>query len=224
MDFPRYFCEDNLHTFNIVGYIDDFDRYIDGKAYANRDGNIYIYSSTPLDPYDRADKVPRFWSTPKGLEFIEDGTKNGLYTLDNTIACTLDEIIDATPEGYVPYDEEMIADMNSSMGVYIPTISEKDDYLKRLVKEVILAKKVDISSYKSRMDKKYRLTNMKSALDGTTKMTVTVFLMWADLLNFKFEIKVTDAGPSMLPIGGVMKYNSVTDEITLEKEEEDDDE
>ena len=215
-----FIFDDGVGSLRVMGEISDGTEFINGKAYIRvSDGSVFKYSSVPINRDEYGKNVPVFWVDSDGYQFIEERVTEGgnkKYHVDNISYCDMNRVEQDTPIGSNFYNEVEMNDMNSSSEVYIPKIGPNDDYLKRLVKQVILDKKVDINSYKSRMDKKYRLTNMKSALTGTTKMTVPVFLLWADLLNFKFTIDVSDAGPTPLPIGGTLHYDSTTNAITKE--------
>ena len=162
--------------------------------------------------------------------YLEDRTPTHLYNVNSPAyhSCSVEEIDRNTPEGIQLYNESEIADMYASQSVYIPVIDErKDDPMKAMIKETILRKRVDINSYKSRVDKKYKITNLRSALVGETKMTITNWQVWADLMNFKFKIIIEDAEPNVpAPIGGKIIYDSATNTRTFvpESEYEDDEE
>src|SRR5699024_2023527 len=73
---------------------------------------------------------------------------------------------------------------------------------------------VDINRYKSIMDTPYALTNMKSALCATTKMSVTNFLMWVELLQVDFSILVTDNGVDKVnPLREGLLYRSTDNSV-----------
>lgn len=221
------------HTFAIVGNIEPGKiNYIPEKGYVRDDGNIYIFCKSRPDAYSlRYSNVARFWLDENGVPiYLEDRTPNHLYNVNSPAyhRCSVDEIDQNTPEGIQLYNESEIADMYASQSVYIPVIDErKDDPMKAMIKETILRKRVDINSYKSRVDKKYKITNLRSALVGETKMTITNWQVWADLMNFKFKIIIEDAMPNVpAPIGGKIIYDSATNTRTFvpESEYDDDDE
>lgn len=127
--------------------------------------------------------------TPAGPEETQ---KN--FSIDKMVNYSYEKILAETTGNEVLYDEDMLNDMNSARSKFIPIVNKKDDYLKKLIKYVIIKKDVDINRYKSAMDTPYALTNMKSALIASTKMSVTNFLMWVELLGVDFEILVEDNG------------------------------
>ena len=209
------------HVFPILGNIEPGKTdYIRSKGYIRDDGNIYIFSAkAPDENMMRYSAVPRFWFDENGeLQYLEDRTPKHLYRVDSAgfSDCSVKKIDEQTPEGVQLYNEAEIADMYASQSVFIPVIDEvNDDPMKAMIKEVILRKHVDINSYKSRVDKKYKITNLRSGLVGTTKMTITNWQVWADLMNFKFKIIIEDAGPTPLPIGGKIIYDSATNTRTF---------
>lgn len=219
------------HTFTIAGNIVPGKRdYIPSKGYVRDDGNIYIfYETPPSNMILRNSSIARFWFEGDDLVFSEDKTPDHIYNINSPAycCCSVETIDHNTPEGFQPYNDAELADMWASQSVYIPVINEqKDDPMKAMIKETIIRKHVDINSYKSRVDKKYKITNLRSALDGETKMTITNWQVWADLMNFKFKIIIEDAGPTPLPIGGKIVYDSATNTRSFIPEgmDEDDDE
>ena len=218
------------HTFSVVdNIVDGKTDYIPSKGYVRSDGNIYIFSETKPDVMiTRYSNVARFWLNDDGsLSYLEDKTPDHLYSIHSPAfhTCTVDEIDQNTPEGIQMYDEAEIADMYASQSLFVPVINPtRDDPMKMMIKETILRKRVDINSYKSRVDKKYKITNLKSALMGDTKMTITNWQVWADLMNFKYRIIIEDAGPSPMPIGGRIVYDSATNSMSFVPETECDDE
>ena len=104
--------------------------------------------------------------------------------------------------------------MNAATSIFVPTINEYDDPLKKLIKQVIISKKIDINRLKHRMPQKYGLTNMKSALVGKTKMSINNFNVWCELLGITYEVIITDNGSdSQNPLPNVIHYASDSDRI-----------
>ena len=114
--------------------------------------------------------------------------KEYLYKLDMT------GIINNTNENEELYNEEALADMNAATSVFVPIINENDDPLKKLIKQAIIDKKIDINRLKHKMPQKYGLTNMKSALIGKTKMSISNFNIWCELLGISYYIELGNNG------------------------------
>lgn len=172
----------------------------DGKGYVIN-GIVYVYYrkkpkrvTSPV-PFFTLEEIPahdgfKYESkTPAGPEETQRN-----FSIDKMVNYSYEKILAETTGNEVLYDEDMLNDMNSARSKFIPIVNKKDDYLKKLIKYAIIKKDVDINRYKSAMDTPYALTNMKSALIASTKMSVTNFLMWVELLGVDFEILIEDNG------------------------------
>lgn len=180
-----------------------FGEYVEGKGYV-KDGIVYQYHKEK--PKRVTSPVPYFYiiRTEK-----KDGTKQEqlvtkyplsreetirTFGIKRLVDISFSRIVNETNGDEVLYDAAMIDDMTAARSKYVPDINKDDDCLKKMVKYMILNKDVDINKYKSVMDTSYALTNMKSALISKTKMSITYFLMWVELLGVDFSISVTDNG------------------------------
>ena len=89
--------------------------------------------------------------------------------------------------------EEPPAVLETSQNAFIPTIYDDDDILKRIIKEVLVDKKIEI-----RASKKYRnnydITNLKSGIQKMTPLSIKYFTKWIEILGLEVEItcKYTD--------------------------------
>lgn len=217
-NFPLYLPFRGDRTYSILGYIGQVDTYIDNKGYIDEStGKIYICSK---------DKPPVHDDTP--VIYVKD---DGTYTLKDVNAPQVAEvfrdaylydlsmptILNTTKEHEVLYNAEALADMNAATTVFIPTINETDDPLKKIVKQLIISKKIDINRLKHKLPEKYGLTNMKSALIGKTKMSINNFNMWFELLGATYEITVSDNGTdTQNPLIGQIRYSSDTNRLVEE--------
>ena len=90
--------------------------------------------------------------------------------------------------------EEPPAVLETSQNAFIPTIYDDDDILKRIIKEVLVDKKIEI-----RASKKYRnnydITNLKSGIQKMTPLSIKYFTKWIEILGLEVEItcKYTDS-------------------------------
>lgn len=84
--------------------------------------------------------------------------------------------------------------INNNSDIYKPSITEDDDFLKYIVKQIILSKKINLRDYKSKFPNEYALNNMKSGLNRKTKMTVPNFKSWCEILGVDWEMTVFDNG------------------------------
>lgn len=130
------------------------------------------------------------------------------YSIDNINELTPSSIFDTVSENsdkfFQPDDIETI---NNNSDIFTPTIKPDDDFLKRIIKEAIIDKKVNLKNYKDRFPNEYALNNMKSGLNKSTKMTVTNFVKWAEVLGLDWKVIVDDSGDD--------KFNPLTKTIVL---------
>ena len=145
----------------------------------------FFYTSILLDKDD-----------DKTIKFIEPDEKyKNKYSIDNINELSIDNIfkaIDENIDNFVqPEDIEII---NNNSEIFRPSLKPDDDFLKYIVKKAILNKKINLKNYKDRFSNEYALNNMKSSLSKTTKMTVTNFVKWCEILGLDWEIVVKDSG------------------------------
>ena len=210
MNFPQYISTLE-RTVSVVGFIDTKENedenfvFNDGKGYVDKDGLIWIYSANGK-PKNK-NEYPYFWyNKDKEMKFSnpEDDVKKK-YSIENMIDMSVVNIIDTTDPNEELFDEEAINTMNSSVAFYSPDINDEDDFLKKIVKCVIIMKGIDINRLKSKTGEKYDIPNMKHALQHKTKMSVSYFCKWMELLGCNFEICISDntndkTNPLKLPI------------------------
>lgn len=117
------------------------------------------------------------------------------YSVDHIVEVDEESILDmvtSNPDNFL--QQEDIELINNNRELYIPTITEEDDFLKYIVKKTIIEKEINISDYKSRFPSEYALNNMKSGLKRTTRMTVPNFISWCEILGVNWEITISDNG------------------------------
>ena len=133
------------------------------------------------------------------IEFVPSEYEYDHYRISRIKELNIDKIFENITnheEDFVqPEDIEAI---NNNTEIYIPTLKDDDDFLKYLVKKIIIEKKINLKNYKGRFSNNYALTNMKSGLNRSTKMTVTNFKMWCEILGIRWEMVVEDSGEDKL--------------------------
>lgn len=131
------------------------------------------------------------------------------YSADKVIVLDIDKLVDRiSSDDFL--SPEAIEQLNMSSDYREFVINPDDDFLKILVKTVINAKKINLKIFGSRLPKRHNLANMINSLDSTTKMSVKYFMIWKELLEFEFEINVTDDSLSVVPMHKTVTYTSVT--------------
>lgn len=219
MNFPAYLTFKD-YVFTINGYIEDTDVYVKGKGYIEKEtGIIWICK----------DKIPKKIDYPVFTINDSDNFKlhkefNGKqdvldkFNIKSLEDLSTEKIVNSSSEEDVLYDEAAIHDMNSSNGLFIPTVESKDDFLKKIIKSVIINKEIDVKRLQHRFPEKHGLPNLISALKGKTKMSTTNFLMWAELLGFNFNISIINNGSDDInPLPKELTYVNTEDKIVIEE-------
>lgn len=136
------------------------------------------------------------------------------FSIEHLTPMDVASISDSLVEGEKLYNEEAINDMNMAASVFVPVVNETDDFLKKVVKQTIINKNIDINRLKSCMSKNYGLSNMKQALIQKTRMSTTNFMLWAELLGIDFNVIVKDNGRDKIsPLKHPLVYDSYKDSI-----------
>ena len=211
--FPQY-VSGNARAVSVVGYITDTNfNYEDGKGYLDDDGYVWIFCKNGKPK--NSDEYPYFWIEDENITYsIPDDDIRDKFNIDNMIDISLVNIIEKTKPNEVLYDEQEIQDMNSAASFYVPIINDSDDFLKKIVKNTIITKGIDINRLKGKTDQKYVLPNMKAALENKTKMSVIYFCCWMELLGCDFQIDIIDNGlDSTNKLKTDLIYTSNTDKV-----------
>ena len=208
----------NERCVNVIGVIkkdDDIAKgiYQDGKGYIDDDGNIWIYCGEGKPK--NQNEYPYFWITDGKLDFSSPSKlTRDIFKVDNLTDLSSVNIIDTTIAGKPLFNEREIEDMNASSSFFVPTIYESDDFLKKIVKTVIIEKGIDINRLKVKTGEKYVLANMISALKNSTKMSVIYFAHWMELLGCDFDITIKDNGEDQDPLENNLIYQSRRDLVS----------
>ena len=195
--------------------LENSETYTDQKGYIDQDGFIWIYSASGK-PF-AANAYPYFWFDEKisNFKFSDppEDIKNK-FSVANLSKMAIEAIIQNTEDNEVLFNEEEIADVNAGADVFVPCIKESDDFLKKIIKKVILDKNIDINRLKVKVDQKYQLPNMKAALKNDTKMSTNYYQTWTNLLDVDFQIIITDNGEDKQnPLRWTLIYDSYHDKV-----------
>lgn len=168
------------------------------KGFGYIKGNfVYIYRGK-LSKHDKKDLKPGIYSKDTGeYVFVEPTTENEkeTYSVNNVIELNIDKIFDEISTKKDQFvDAEDIEVINNNAEIFVPKIKENDDFLKYIVKKAIIDKKINLKNYRHKFTNQYALNNMKSGLQKDTKMTVTNFKIWCEVLGLKWKMIVEDDG------------------------------
>lgn len=162
---------------------------------------VYIYRGKK-EKYKKDEMLPGIYmNTRSEYEFLEPrtATEQAEYSTDFIVELNTESIFEeiaGKKEDFLdPHDIEVI---NNNQEIFVPTFREDDDFLKHIVKKAILDKQVNLKNYKSKFPNQYALNNMKSGLNKETKMTVTNFKSWCEILGLKWRMVIEDDGTDRL--------------------------
>lgn len=188
LKFPQYLNSKNK-TVTVCGIINNNTEFVDGKGYVDDDGYIWVYcQNKPMV----IDVYPYIWIENDEIKYSTPSEKiKNEYSIKKLKDLSLVKILDSTEPREVLLDKTALQYINTGSAFYVPTMNDSDDFLKKLVKSVILKKGIDINGLKAQTGASYVLANMKSALESSTKMSVKYFLCWMELLNCDFELSIS---------------------------------
>jgi hypothetical protein len=179
-------------VYPITLYDESLTEYNENTAYIN--GNyFYVYrgekskSSSFLKPgiYKDPSNNTYFRVDPVSDEDKETYLAiNKIATLDTNeiikVANLNDDIFTAAPE---------------SSKIFMPSLTNSDDILKRLAKQALIHKNIDLDKIKDRFTDKNALFNFKQVIKGDNKLSILIFDRGMDALNLKYTIIVEEKDP-----------------------------
>lgn len=214
--FPR-FLPFKSRTYAVRGYIGDVETYVDNKGYVDKETDkIYICSKEHPPVHSDVPILLIREDHSQEKKDVTNSKTDELFVLNNTYELSYNKIEENTSGDEILYNEEALADMNAASAVFVPIINEDDDSLKKVIKQVIIEKGIDINRLKHRMPQKYGLSNMKSALIGKTRMSISNFNVWCELLGVSYDIVISDNGTDKInPLEDDIHFTSDTNKITI---------
>ena len=200
------------HTYMVAGYIKDYkplygedpdggltmSDFKENKGYVDDNGFVHIFRENP----DPKEIIPWFtvqMSPNTGKPFITFNKRknqniSSAFRIEHVGDLSISSIIKNTTDGPVQYSADVANDIARATSTFIPEINENDDFLKKLVKQIILEKGVNIHKYKQKLPKSSNLPNLQQALRGSTKMSPRFFITWMELLQCDFTVTIRDSG------------------------------
>ena len=183
----------------------------EGKAYVIGE-YVYPYWG-PTTVESNIDKLPVGIYKHDGeycFRPVSSNQEKELCSIDNITVTSLPAIwkeVQTNTDNFITdEDREMI---NSNVKEYRPTIKTNDDPLKKLVKQAIIDKGVNVNLFKGVFDEKHGLTNIKSTLSNKSNLTMMKFLQWCEMLNLNYKITVYDNGEdNYYPLLHELNYDS----------------
>lgn len=203
---PVFISGDSYYAIEMIGkHFEECAAYVIGDY-------VYPYMGT-VTVDDNFDKLqPGIYKYGTVYHYVPVRTKaeKETFSVDNITSISLTSIwneVTNNKENFISEeDREMI---NSNVKEYRPTVKDNDDPLKKLIKEAIIEKGVNVNLYKGAFEKKHGLTNTKSTLNSKTNLTILKFLQWCEILGLNYKISVYDNGQDKhYPLKTELRYDS----------------
>lgn len=153
--FPQY-INTNERTVSVNGVMKEKDSkedYENGKGYINDKDEIWIFmDKEPAKNIVNA--YPYFWFNKKNEKEYSEPSElmRSIFRIESLQDISVLNIINNTDPNEQLYNEAEILDINASANFYIPIINKDDDFLKKIVKLIIIEKGIDINRLKSKTE------------------------------------------------------------------------
>lgn len=198
-----------------------------------KDGYVYIYRGD-------ISKQKRFksglFTDKKGNKlFAMSEDEKEKYAFENVKDDSIHSIVEQAKKINPKIKRKIMKEINKSSDIYVPELDENDDFLKHLVKLMLLEKKISLKDYKDKFKKSHDITNIKASLDTKTSsdgkrgsLTINNLLKWLEILEMDIEVIFKDSRTSEDPCFKIFKYDAengyeIINEEGYEGTEEDDD-
>lgn len=180
----------------------------------------YVKGSTVYIWFDKKPKnstIPSFYYDKELKDYIfinplnTDTIKE--FSVDRIRDISIERINKDLKENEELYTEEQMEYITRSQSDYRPTINPDDDFLKQIVKELILTLNINVNKFTSKFKEKHTLINMKTGLVGKTKTSPKIFSKWMELFKLDFTIVVNIKGVKDNKHNGYILYKSKDNQI-----------
>lgn len=163
LKFPQY-INTSERTVSVNGLMKENDSpsdYEDGKGYLNENEEIWIFcKKKPGNNVVNA--YPYFWFNKDNKKEYSDPSDlmKHIFRISSLQDISVLNIINNTKPDEKLYNEAEIIDINASANFYVPIINKEDDFLKKIVKIIIIEKGIDINRLKSKTEMPKRILGM----------------------------------------------------------------
>lgn len=159
--------------------------YLKGDYYYVFRGSLQDKGATPDKPGIYIDSVT---GTPVLFNPSTDAEKKEYTYADKISSSTASEIVDK-----INRREVQVFVLPEASRSYCPTITEADDILKRVMKQAIIDKGIDLERFKHRFVDKNALFNFKQVLKGDNRLSMLLFDRGTEAFNLRYTIIVEEA-------------------------------
>lgn len=207
--------DDAVYNIALLGDLSDDSEFDDETAYI-MNNVFYLFKGVPkkstlenLKPgiYENKDGNPKYFI----VEPLTDEEKEK-YDVTSHVASLISESIIDTANT----KEDLLIAIPESAKVFQPELCDDDDLLKRVLKQILINKNVDLDRYKERFRNKNELFNLKQVIRGKNKVSFLIFNRGIEALNLRFSIIVEERGDTDIVGAKLSKPIVVTSEDTYE--------
>ena len=159
-------------------------RPVKGVAYIYKD-HVYIYEGK-LSKTTYMEPGSMYRDDTNTLKFV--APIDDQHDVDKIVVVNKDALAKVSDDDLKTFDPRL-AELNES-NVFAPTINPEDDILKRAIKMTLQEMKIDLRAYKDRFRNEYDITNMKSAINKPSNMTIKYLVKWCEILDLDLSVNV----------------------------------
>lgn len=187
----------DTEVYPIELYNPELKSYKENVAYV--DGDYYYVYHGEKSSKSSFLKPGIYKDTSSGEYFKVDPStdeEKELYkSIDKIATINTDEIIKI-----VNTKDDLLVAIPESTKIFMPSLSNADDILKRLAKQALIQKNIDLDKFKNQFKDKNALFNFKQVIKGDNKLSILIFDRGMDALRLKYTILVEEIDPKN-PIG-----------------------
>lgn len=203
-----------LKNFMVDGIFDelsyDHHNFKNSRGYVK--GNIvYIWADKkPKNP-----PIPTIYYDKELHDYVfidkTDVETSKYFTIDKIRDISMEKIEEDLSDHENLYSEEQMEYITRSQSEYKPKINPGDDFLKQVVKKIIMSLGINVNKFMNQFNEKHTLINMKTGLAGKTKTSPKIFSKWMELFKLDFTIVVNLKKATKQ--GGYILYTSKDNQI-----------
>lgn len=155
-----------------------------GVGYIYKD-HVYIYEGK-LSKTTYMEPGSMYRDDTNTLKFV--APIDDQHDVDKIVVVNKDALAKVSDDDLKTFDPRL-AELNES-NIFAPTINPEDDILKRAIKMTLQEMKIDLRAYKDRFRNEYDITNMKSAINKPSNMTIKYLVKWCEILDLDLSVNV----------------------------------
>lgn len=190
----------SVHEAEVI-HLEDWNKpFVDGRAYII---GHYVYvcrgplSEAPsikqIGLYTDGDKYELIH--PRNDREKEKYSSSSIKEINLNIESMMKEII-TDMSNFIDNDDVEILNSNKEVSEF--QVHENDDFLKKVIKQAITSKEINLKNYATKLPNKHDLGNMISILTKDTKMSVVNFKRFTEMLGLRWELTLEDDGTDRL--------------------------